>query len=123
MNLVKSSWILVEVIVRHPQLNYVESDVGYEVKILAAVSIPSTAIFWSNTYNLDQQTIKKEFERLKTLNLDVPDLEKNAPEPIDLEVWETREKGPNIQPGTRSDDNVWVADHEQIYFQRYSFRR
>ena len=40
LNLVKSSWVLIDIIARHPQLNFLISDVQYEVQLLATASIP-----------------------------------------------------------------------------------
>ena len=40
INLIKSSWLLIDIIARHPQLNFLISDVQYEVQLLAAASIP-----------------------------------------------------------------------------------
>ena len=38
LDLVKASWILVDVIKRHPQLNLLNADIRYEVVLLAEVS-------------------------------------------------------------------------------------
>ena len=40
INLIKSSWVLIDIIARHPQLNFLIPDVQYEVKLLATASIP-----------------------------------------------------------------------------------
>jgi hypothetical protein len=37
INLVKASWILIDVVVRHPQLSYLDNEVRIEVDALAAV--------------------------------------------------------------------------------------
>lgn len=37
INLIKSSWILIDVIVRHPQLNLLDSGIRYDVELLANV--------------------------------------------------------------------------------------
>ena len=39
LNLIKSSWVLIDIIERHPQLNFLISDVQYEVQLLATASI------------------------------------------------------------------------------------
>lgn len=39
-NLVKASWILVDVIACHPQLSFLDSNTHYEVQFLSAVSLP-----------------------------------------------------------------------------------
>lgn len=36
-DLVKSSWILIDVIARHPQLNLLDSSIRYEAELLAEV--------------------------------------------------------------------------------------
>lgn len=38
LDLIKASWILVDVIARHPQLNLLDTTVRYEVEILTEVS-------------------------------------------------------------------------------------
>lgn len=38
LDLIKASWILVDVIARHPQLNLLDTSVRYEVEILTEVS-------------------------------------------------------------------------------------
>ena len=44
LDLVKASWILIDVIRRHPQLNLLNTGIRYEVELLAEVSyhIPAT---------------------------------------------------------------------------------
>lgn len=37
INLIKSSWILVDLIARHPQLNLLDSGVRYDVEVFANV--------------------------------------------------------------------------------------
>lgn len=37
INLIKASWILIDVIVRHPQLNLLDSGIRYDVELLANV--------------------------------------------------------------------------------------
>jgi len=37
-NLIKASWILIDVITCHPQLAFLDSNMYYEVKLLSAVS-------------------------------------------------------------------------------------
>lgn len=39
-DLIKSSWILIDVIARHPQLNLLDSPVRYDIELLADVSYP-----------------------------------------------------------------------------------
>lgn len=36
-DLIKASWILIDVIARHPQLNLLESSIRYEAELLADV--------------------------------------------------------------------------------------
>jgi len=37
-NLIKASWILIDVIACHPQLSFLNSNMHYEVQLLSAVS-------------------------------------------------------------------------------------
>lgn len=39
INLIKSSWILIDVIARHPQLNLLDSGIRYDVELLANVRL------------------------------------------------------------------------------------
>lgn len=39
INLIKASWILIDVIARHPQLNLLDSDTRYNVELLANVRL------------------------------------------------------------------------------------
>lgn len=43
-DLIKSSWILIDVIARHPQLNLLDSTVRYDTELLADVGHPPPAI-------------------------------------------------------------------------------
>lgn len=44
IDLTKSSWILIDVIVRHPQLNLLDPGIRFDVELLANVSYhPETA--------------------------------------------------------------------------------
>jgi len=45
INLIKASWILIDIITRHPQLSFLYSDVQLEVEMLAGVRIPSCCLF------------------------------------------------------------------------------
>lgn len=49
LSLVKASWILVDVIVRHPQLNYLDDAIRIDVDALATVSGFSFAFVFRQT--------------------------------------------------------------------------
>lgn len=41
INLIKASWILIDVIARHPQLNLLDSGIRFDVELLANVCLLS----------------------------------------------------------------------------------
>lgn len=47
LNLVKASWILVDIVMRHPQLSFLDSIVHLEVRLLTEVRIADST---SNPY-------------------------------------------------------------------------
>lgn len=40
-NLLKAAWILIDIITKHPQLDYLETNTGYGVKLLVEVGANS----------------------------------------------------------------------------------
>lgn len=40
-NLLKAAWILIDIITKHPQLDYLETETGYGVKLLVEVGANS----------------------------------------------------------------------------------
>lgn len=46
INLIKASWILIDVIVRHPQLNLIDSGIRCDVELLANVR-PTNNLSWA----------------------------------------------------------------------------
>jgi hypothetical protein len=43
-NLIKASWILIDIIACHPQLSFLDSSTHYEVQLLSAVSHSSKTV-------------------------------------------------------------------------------
>ncbi|KAF8244580.1 hypothetical protein K440DRAFT_558303 [Wilcoxina mikolae CBS 423.85] len=101
-NLIKASWILIDIISRHPQLNFLYSDVQLEVELLAGM-------------------IREEFRIIERLGLQIPNL-KNLSE-NDMQIWELEVKGDTLQPGDAPDNTgasrPWVIADEHIIFQQY----
>lgn len=50
INLIKASWILIDVIVRHPQLNLLDSGIRYDVELLANVG-PTENPSWQEIHS------------------------------------------------------------------------
>ena len=66
-NLVKASWILVDIIACHPQVSFLCSSSRAEVTSMSS-------------------DLKREFERIANSELSVPDLKEIKP--VDLQIWE-----------------------------------
>ena len=100
-NLIKASWILVDIIACHPQVPYIKANTHSEVQLLSA-------------------ELKNEFSRLSALQSIVPDL--NELEGQDLRIWETQERGPLLRPqkDSRRLDEWTVDGGEQVLFQRFA---
>ena len=100
-NLIKASWILVDIIACHPQVPYSKANTHSEVQLLSA-------------------ELKNEFARLSALQLIVPDL--SELEGQDLRIWETQERGPLLRPqkDSRRLDEWTVDGGEQVLFQRFA---
>ncbi|KAF8244856.1 hypothetical protein K440DRAFT_557690 [Wilcoxina mikolae CBS 423.85] len=100
MNLVKASWILVDVIARHPQSNVLDSDVQFEVQLLVGM-------------------IRKEFRKIESSGLRIPDLQNLSEQ--QFQIWEIQQKDPTLQPGDTASDatlRTWMIADEHIIFQR-----
>ncbi|KAF8536972.1 hypothetical protein BDD12DRAFT_982467 [Trichophaea hybrida] len=101
MNLVKASWILIDVIARHPQLNVLDSEVQFEVQLLAGM-------------------IREEFRKIESSGLRIPDL-RNLSEQ-QFQIWEVQHKDPTLQPGDTPNSSdasrTWMIGDEHIIFQR-----
>ncbi len=100
-NLIKASWILVDIIACHPQVPFIAASTHSEVQFLSA-------------------ELKAEFSRLSTLDSIVPDL--SELEGQDLRIWETQVRGPLLRPYKDSGGvNQWsVKGGEQVLFQRFA---
>lgn len=100
-NLIKASWILVDIIACHPQVPFIAASTHSEVQLLSA-------------------ELKNEFSRLSTLDSIVPDL--SELEGQDLRIWETQARGPLLRPhkDSRTLDEWTVDGGEQVLFQRFA---
>ena len=100
-NLIKASWILVDIIACHPQVPYIKANTHSEVQQLSA-------------------ELKNEFSRLSALGSIIPDL--SELEGQDLRIWETQARGPLLRPhkDSRRLDEWTVDGGEQVLFQRFA---
>ena len=106
-SLIKASWILIDIITRHPQVPFLSASTHSEVQILSA-------------------GLKSEFQRLRNLEALIPDL--RDLESQDLRIWETQSKGPLLRPHKESGDsktsisqNQWrVEGGEEVLFQKFA---
>ncbi|KAL0634113.1 hypothetical protein Q9L58_006992 [Maublancomyces gigas] len=99
-DLIKASWILLDVIARHPQLNLLDSSIRLDAEQLA-------------------EAIRSEFG-----NIDISKALPPSSEQIqacDLSIWEMKAKGASIQPmkGKEGGSRSWETQDEQILFQRF----
>ncbi|KAF8249029.1 ankyrin [Wilcoxina mikolae CBS 423.85] len=103
LNLIKASWILVDIVVRHPQLSFLDSTIRLEVSLLT-------------------EAINGEFQRLKGLGLQLPGLDDLDSSSDDLRIWEAQVKGPSFQPGGKSktQKSSWEVLDEHIHFQKFA---
>ena len=101
INLIKASWIVVDIIACHPQVSLIAASKFAEVQLLSA-------------------ELKNQFSRLESLESVFPDL--GDLEGQDLRIWETPNKGLKIRPrnSLRSPDGGVVDGGEQILFQRFA---
>lgn len=51
-DLIKSSWILIDVIARHPQLNLLDPGIRYDAELLAEVDLQSFS-YYIERYNAE----------------------------------------------------------------------
>ena len=101
INLIKASWIVVDIVACHPQVSLIAASKFAEVQLLSA-------------------ELKNQFSRLESLESVFPDL--GDLEGQDLRIWETLNKGLIIRPrnSLRSPDGGVVDGGEQILFQRFA---
>ena len=100
-NLIKASWILVDIIACHPQVPFIAASTHSEVQLLSA-------------------ELKNEFSRLAMLDSIIPDL--SELEGQDLCIWEIQARGPLLRPhkDSRKLDEWTVDGGEQVLFQRFA---
>ena len=100
-NLIKASWILIDIIACHPQVPFIKASTHSDVQLLSA-------------------ELKNEFSRLSALQSIVPDL--SELEGQDLRIWETQARGPLLRPhkDSRRLDEWTVDGGEQVLFQRFA---
>lgn len=116
VDLIKASWILIDVIARHPQLNMLDSVVRCEVELLAEVSsLHALALGQLLNY---YQTIRTELGDIDSAGQQKPDMQDLFT--CDLQIWETQVKGPALQPSLQSSSNnrLWMSTDEHVLFQR-----
>ncbi len=100
-NLIKSSWILVDIIACHPQFQFITASTRSEVQSLSS-------------------ELKAELRKMSTMERTIPDL--NALEGQDLRIWEVLSRTPLLRPhkDSRSPDAWKVASGEEVLFQRFA---
>ena len=100
-NLIKASWILVDIIACHPQVPFIAASTHSEVQLLSA-------------------ELKNEFVKLSNLDSIVPDL--SELEGQDLRIWEIQARAPLLRPhkDSRKFDEWTVDGGEQVLFQRFA---
>lgn len=100
-NLIKASWVLVDIIACHPQVPFIKASTHSEVQLLSA-------------------ELKNEFSRLSALQSNFPDL--SELEGQDLQIWESQARGPLLRPhkDSRRPDEWTVDGGEQVLFQRFA---
>ena len=100
-NLIKSSWILVDIIACHPQVQFVTASTHSEVQALSA-------------------ELKHEFARLSDSGLIIPALDEL--EGQDLQIWEVPTRTPLLRPhkDARSVDAWKVASGEHVLFHGFA---
>ncbi|KAA8911289.1 ankyrin repeat-containing domain protein [Sphaerosporella brunnea] len=94
LNLMKASWILIDVIVRHPQLNFLHNTLRYDVELLTA-------------------TIQAELRRLEQRSIPLSSLAVTRDE--ELRIWETPTKAPAMMP--EGQQGSWALEDEHIIHQ------
>ncbi|KAI5840126.1 hypothetical protein DFP73DRAFT_197664 [Morchella snyderi] len=104
-NLVKASWILIDVIAKHPQFNLLDPSIQYDAEVLA-------------------EAIRDQLEDMDSSKLQKPIFEDL--QVCDLSIWETQAKGALLQPSKRNEQlnlsgkthHSWETEEEQVLFQR-----
>lgn len=100
INLIKASWILVDIIACHPQRYFMTIDTDAEVRVLAI-------------------EIKSEFARLSSLDSIFPSA--NVLDRADVRIWETTRKGSFLRTCKDSQGLEWTTDsRDLLMFKKYS---
>ena len=100
INLIKASWILVDIIACHPQRSFMTIDTDAEVRLLAI-------------------DIKSEFARLSSLGSIFPSA--NVLDGADVHIWETAKKGSFLRTCRDSQGLEWTTDsRDLLMFKKYS---
>ena len=73
-NLIKASWILIDIIAGHPQLSFFTSSTHFEVQLLSAVSHPSRSTYPAFLESLTRvlRSLKKSSKESETCILRSP---------------------------------------------------
>ena len=100
-NLIKASWILVDIIACHPQVPFIAASTHSEVQLLST-------------------ELRSELSRLSKLKSTVPDL--SELEGQDLRIWGIQTRGPLLRPDKDSGNlDEWTVDGgEQVLFQKFA---
>ena len=101
-NLIKASWILVDILSCHPQLPFITATTHAQVRLLSA-------------------ELKKEFLRLARLDSSVPGL--SEIEHQNLRIWETGIAVTTFRPfiDMENPGNLIIGTGEQVLFQKFAF--
>ncbi|RPA79533.1 hypothetical protein BJ508DRAFT_140759 [Ascobolus immersus RN42] len=104
LNLVKAAWILVDVVVLHPQLSYLDASMQFEIRTLSV-------------------TIKEEFKACRINGFTKPPLDSFGER--DLRIWDNKEDVSNfkLRPASSSYNvtaRSWAANDEHILFQGFA---
>ncbi|KAI5838486.1 hypothetical protein DFP73DRAFT_256218 [Morchella snyderi] len=105
-DLIKASWILLDVIQRHPQLNLVDTGIQGDALVLAEAVTSELELLESSGF------AKPSFSEIETCN---------------LTIWEGLTRAPSLHPGHSDITTVgpynqyrrWESAEEQVLFQRH----
>ena len=100
-NLLKSSWIITDVITHHPQISFVSGATDQEIRHLSA-------------------GVKSEFSTLSASRISFPDLSELRDQ--NLQIWEATNKGPTLRPhrNARSPGDWLIQGDERVVFQAFA---
>ena len=100
LNLIKASWILVDIIAMHPQVPCITTSTDAEVRLLSA-------------------DIRNEFARLSSLTSVVPSLDVLDTE--EIRIWEMAKQESFLRTYKDFQDLSWTADgNELVMFRKYA---